>query len=144
MWNSELRKLVTDTYGNSNSCSFLTTGEKMRERQTDRERDEDSPSGQNPAGSIWTEPSRVHLDRTTTNCYRPISIATCLSKVLEKRVHNQLTGFLDVCSILSGFRSGYECVTATLKRSSMMSPFPLILSNVVLLFLLTWPKLLIR
>ena len=34
-------------------------------------------------------------------------------------VNNQLTGFLDVHSILSGmqsgFRSGYGCVTATLK-----------------------------
>ena len=43
----------------------------------------------------------------------------CLSKVLEKLVNSQLTGFLDVYSILSGmqsgFRSGYGCVTATLK-----------------------------
>jgi hypothetical protein len=35
--------------------------------------------------------------------------------VLEKLVNNQLTGFLYVYSILSGFRSGYGCVTATLK-----------------------------
>ena len=53
------------------------------------------------------------------NCYRPISILPCLSKVLEKLVNNQLIGFLDVYSILSGmqsgFRSGYGCVTATLK-----------------------------
>ena len=39
--------------------------------------------------------------------------------MLEKLVNNQLTGFLDVYSILSGmqfgFRSGYGCVTATLK-----------------------------
>jgi hypothetical protein len=39
--------------------------------------------------------------------------------VLEKHVNNQMTGFLDVCSILSGmqsgFLSGYGCVTATLK-----------------------------
>ena len=38
--------------------------------------------------------------------------------MLEKLVNNQLTGFLDVYSILSsmqsGFRSGYGCVTATL------------------------------
>jgi hypothetical protein len=48
-----------------------------------------------------------------------ISILPCLSKVLEKLVNNQQTGFLDVYSILSsmqsGFRSGYGCVTATLK-----------------------------
>ena len=38
--------------------------------------------------------------------------------MLEKLVNNQLTGFLDVYSIISGnqsgFRSGYGCVTATL------------------------------
>ena len=53
------------------------------------------------------------------NCCRPISILPCLSKVLERRVNNQLTAFLDVYSILSGmqsgFCSGYGCVTATLK-----------------------------
>jgi hypothetical protein len=39
--------------------------------------------------------------------------------VLEKHVDNQLTGFLDVYSILSGmqsgFHSGYGCVPTTLK-----------------------------
>ena len=39
--------------------------------------------------------------------------------MLEKLVNNQLTGVLDVYSILSGmqsgFRSGFGCVTATLK-----------------------------
>jgi hypothetical protein len=39
--------------------------------------------------------------------------------VLEKLVNNQLTGFLEVYSILlgmqSGFPSGYGCVTANLK-----------------------------
>ena len=42
-----------------------------------------------------------------------------LSKVLGKHVNNQLTGFIYVYSILSGmqsgFRSGYGCVTVTLK-----------------------------
>jgi hypothetical protein len=57
-------------------------------------------------------------DKADSNRYRPISILPCLSKVLEKRFNNQLTGFLDVYSILSGlqsfFRSGYGCVIATL------------------------------
>jgi hypothetical protein len=48
-----------------------------------------------------------------------ISILPCLSKVLEKSVNNELTGFLDVYRILfgmqSGFLSGYGCVTVTLK-----------------------------
>ena len=39
-------------------------------------------------------------DQADPNCYRPISIFPCLSKVLEKLVNNQLTGFLDVYSIL--------------------------------------------
>ena len=58
-------------------------------------------------------------DQADPNCYRPVSILRCFSKVLGKRVNNQPTCFLDVCSILlgmqSGFRSGYGCVTATLK-----------------------------
>ena len=58
-------------------------------------------------------------DQADPNCYRHISILPCLSKVLEKLVSKQLTGFLDEYSILSamqsGFRSGYGCVTATLK-----------------------------
>jgi hypothetical protein len=88
-------------------------------------------------------------DRADPNCLRPISILPCLSKVLEKCVNNQLTGFLDVYSIFlgmpSGLRSRYGCVNATIySRSSLMSPLPLNLSNVVLLFLLTWPNLLIR
>ena len=57
-------------------------------------------------------------DQADPNCFRPISILPCLSKVLEKLVNNQLTGFLDVYIILSGmqsgFRSGYGCVTVTL------------------------------
>jgi hypothetical protein len=58
-------------------------------------------------------------DHADPNCYRPIYILPCLSKVLEKLVNNQLTAFLEVYSILSGMqsglRSGYGCVTATLK-----------------------------
>ena len=58
-------------------------------------------------------------DQANPNCYRPISILPCLLKVLENLVNNQLTGFLDVYSILfgmqSGFCSGYGCVTTTLK-----------------------------
>jgi hypothetical protein len=49
----------------------------------------------------------------------PFIFFPCLSKVLEKLVNDQLTGYLDVYSRLSGmqsgFRSGYGCVTATLK-----------------------------
>ena len=45
-------------------------------------------------------------DQADPNCYRHISTLPCLSKVLEKLVDNQLTGFLDVYSILSGMQCG--------------------------------------
>ena len=41
-------------------------------------------------------PSFKGGDQADPNCYRPFSSLPCLSKVLEKRVNNQLTGFLDV------------------------------------------------
>ena len=57
-------------------------------------------------------------DQADPICYWPISILPCLSKLLEKLVNNQVCGFLDVYSILSGmqsdFRSGYGCVIANL------------------------------
>ena len=49
-------------------------------------------------------------DQADPNCHRPISILTGLLKVLEKLVHNQLTGFLDVYSILLGMQSGFAQV----------------------------------
>ena len=53
------------------------------------------------------------------NCYRPISLLPCLAKVLEKLVLKQLDFFLTTNHILSdlqsGFLSGHECITATLK-----------------------------
>ena len=68
--------------------------------------------------SIW-HPLFKGGDQTNPNCYRPISVLPWLSNVLEKLANNQLTGFLDVYSILSGmqsgFCSGYGCITATLK-----------------------------
>lgn len=58
-------------------------------------------------------------DHAGLNCYRTISILPCLSKVMEKLVNKQLTGYLTAHNILSdvqsGFCSGFGCVTATLK-----------------------------
>ena len=50
----------------------------------------------------WKAATMCGGDQAESNSYRPISISLCLSKVLEKLVNNQLTGFLDVYSILSG------------------------------------------
>jgi hypothetical protein len=83
-------------------------------------------------------------DQADPNCYRPISILPCLSNVLEKRVNNHLTGFLDVYSILSGmqsgFHSGYGCVTATLK---VLNDVTIVLDSkqYCAAVLLTWPKI---
>ena len=38
-------------------------------------------------------------DQADPNCYRPISILLCLSKVLEKLFNNQETGVVDGYSI---------------------------------------------
>ena len=58
-------------------------------------------------------------DQADPNCYRPISLLPCLSKILEKLVNKQLSKYLKDHNILSGvqsgFRTGYGCITATLK-----------------------------
>ena len=86
-------------------------------------------------------------DQADPSCYRPSSILSSLSKVFEKLANNQLTGFLDVYSILSvmqsGFRSGYGSVTATLKVLNDVT-IALDSKHCWLLFLLTWSKLLIK
>ncbi len=71
----------------------------------------------------WKEATVLPLfkggDQADPNSYRPISILPCVSKVFEKLVNKQLTGYLDMYGILSGlqsgFCSGHSCVTATLK-----------------------------
>ena len=73
--------------------------------------------------SDWKEAIVLPLfkggEQTNPNSYRPISILPCVSKILEKLVNKQLTGYLNVAGILSdvqsGFRPGYGCTTATLK-----------------------------
>ena len=76
-----------------------------------------------------------------------ISILPCSSKVLEKLVNNQQPGFLDVYSILSGmqsgFRSGYGCVTATLKVFNDVT-IALDSKQYCAAIFITWLKLLIR
>uniref|UniRef100_A0A8C7QS49 Reverse transcriptase domain-containing protein n=1 Tax=Oncorhynchus mykiss TaxID=8022 RepID=A0A8C7QS49_ONCMY len=53
------------------------------------------------------------------NCYRPISILPCLSKVFESQVNKQITGNFEshhtFSAMQSGFRAGHGCTSATLK-----------------------------
>lgn len=61
------------------------------------------------------------------NCYRPISILHCLSRVFESLVNKQLTRHLDSHSVLSSMQSGFRtvrgCTSATLKVLNNISAF---------------------
>lgn len=58
--------------------------------------------------------------------YRPISILSVLSKVLESLLSRQITDYLDGNGLLSplqsGFRSGHSCTTAVLKVIDDLRP----------------------
>uniref|UniRef100_A0A8K9X3J7 Reverse transcriptase domain-containing protein n=1 Tax=Oncorhynchus mykiss TaxID=8022 RepID=A0A8K9X3J7_ONCMY len=58
-------------------------------------------------------------DTLDPNCYRPISILPCLSKVFESQVNKQITEHLEshhtFSAMQSGFRAGHGCTSATLK-----------------------------
>ncbi|CDQ98317.1 unnamed protein product, partial [Oncorhynchus mykiss] len=53
------------------------------------------------------------------NCYRPISILPCLSKVFKSQVNKQITDHFEshhtLSAMQSGFRAGHWCTSATLK-----------------------------
>jgi hypothetical protein len=53
------------------------------------------------------------------NCYRPISILPCLSKVFESQVNKQITDHFEshytFSAMQSGLRAGHGCTSATLK-----------------------------
>uniref|UniRef100_A0A8K9X1H2 Reverse transcriptase domain-containing protein n=1 Tax=Oncorhynchus mykiss TaxID=8022 RepID=A0A8K9X1H2_ONCMY len=58
-------------------------------------------------------------DTLDPNCYRPISIQPCLSKVFESQVNKQITDHFEshhtFSAMQSGFRAGHGCTSATLK-----------------------------
>ncbi|KAJ0179958.1 hypothetical protein K1T71_004549 [Dendrolimus kikuchii] len=72
---------------------------------------------------IWKEalvtPIPKKSNPSSFSDFRPISILSFLSKVLERLVHNQLSIFLNKNDLLnpfqSGFRPGYSTVTALVK-----------------------------
>ena len=57
-------------------------------------------------------------DRTTPNNYRPISLTSVFSKVLERIIRKQVSSFIDKKGCLNstqhGFRSGRSCLSALL------------------------------
>ena len=57
-------------------------------------------------------------DRTTPNNYRPISLTSVFSKVLERIIRKQVSSFMDKKGCLNstqhGFRSGRSCLSALL------------------------------
>ena len=58
-------------------------------------------------------------DSLDPNCYRPISILPCLSKVFESQVNKQITDHFEThrtfSAMQSGFRACHGCTSATLK-----------------------------
>uniref|UniRef100_A0A8C7UAB2 Reverse transcriptase domain-containing protein n=1 Tax=Oncorhynchus mykiss TaxID=8022 RepID=A0A8C7UAB2_ONCMY len=58
-------------------------------------------------------------DTLDPNCYRPISILPCISKVFESQVNKNITDHFEshrtFSAIQSGFRAGHGCTSATLK-----------------------------
>ncbi|CDQ71250.1 unnamed protein product [Oncorhynchus mykiss] len=55
-------------------------------------------------------------DTLDPNCYRPISILPCLSKVFESQVNKQITDHLESHRTFSAVQSaGHGCTSATLK-----------------------------
>uniref|UniRef100_A0A8C7KU43 Reverse transcriptase domain-containing protein n=1 Tax=Oncorhynchus kisutch TaxID=8019 RepID=A0A8C7KU43_ONCKI len=58
-------------------------------------------------------------DTLDPNCYRPISILPCLSKVFESQVNKQVTDHLEshrtFSAVQSGFQAGHGCTSAMLK-----------------------------
>lgn len=58
-------------------------------------------------------------DSLDPNCYRPISILPCLSKVFERIINKQIIHHLEshhsLSEMQSGFRAGHGCTSATLK-----------------------------
>ena len=70
----------------------------------------------------WKAATVIHLfkggDTLDPNCYRPISILPCLSKVFEsqvkKQIPNQFESYSTFSAMQSGFRAGHGCTSATL------------------------------
>ncbi len=58
-------------------------------------------------------------DREDTNNYRPISVLTVVSKIVERYVHGLLYDFLNDCNLItacqSGFRKYHSMATALVK-----------------------------
>jgi hypothetical protein len=58
-------------------------------------------------------------DTLDPNCYRPISILPCLSKVFESQINKQMIKHFESHNTLfamqSGFRAGHGCTSATIK-----------------------------
>ena len=64
-------------------------------------------------------------DTLDPNCYRPISILPCLSKVFESQVNKQISCHFEshrtFSAMQSGFRAGHGCNTQPRSRSLKIS-----------------------
>lgn len=74
--------------------------------------------------SIWKTahvfPLHKGGDRSDLNNYRPISKLSCLAKILESLVNNQLKAFLSNHSVLSPHQSGFRAKHSTISANTLV------------------------
>lgn len=72
--------------------------------------------------SIWKTAHVIPLrgDAADLNNYRPISTKSCLSKILESLVNNQLKSFLYENSVLSNYQSGFRERHSTISATMLV------------------------
>ena len=59
-------------------------------------------------------------NKSDPNNYRPISKLSCLAKILESLVHNQLKSFLHNYSVLSPYQSGFRAKHSTISATTLV------------------------
>ena len=68
---------------------------------------------------LFLSGTALKKDTLDPNCYRPISILPCLSKIFESQVKKQITDHFEshrtFSTVQSGFQAGHRCTSATLK-----------------------------
>ena len=62
-------------------------------------------------------------DRSLAGNYRPISLLSAFSKIIERHIHNQLTKFIDKNQILHQFQYGFRSNSSTEMALSQLSEY---------------------
>lgn len=54
------------------------------------------------------KPLHQKSDRMDMNNYRPVTLTSCFSKIIEKALYNRTSTFLSECNIFGGFQFGFR------------------------------------